>query len=284
MSIKAMHWAWEQRLPPSLKLVLMALADAADDAGQCWPSLRTLAAKCCVSERTVQRVMKDFERMGLLLVTRRFTADGRQTSNAYRLDLQKHPDKLSPSPAGCRGEGDTGVTGGVTQLCHPRGDKAMSPLEPPDEPKREPPPQPGAVDNSTLTWPEGLCKPDRQAIRMLLQVVPTMVAQQLLDELAGAMSTRGTIKTTPLRWFRALVTRMQQGRFVPTAGIRVAHKRAADAAAVAQPAPTNPAAREAALKAIAETRKQMAQQLVGRSTGGEFVALGQALKVLKEEA
>lgn len=64
-----MHWAWEQRLPPSLKLVLMALADAADDAGQCWPSLRTLAAKCCVSERTVQRVMKDFERMGLLLVT-----------------------------------------------------------------------------------------------------------------------------------------------------------------------------------------------------------------------
>ncbi|MGE5451100.1 MAG: helix-turn-helix domain-containing protein [Acidobacteriota bacterium] len=35
-----MHWAWEQRLAPSLKLVLMALADAADDEGQCWPSVR----------------------------------------------------------------------------------------------------------------------------------------------------------------------------------------------------------------------------------------------------
>jgi len=38
-----MNWAWRQGLPPTPKLVLMALADAADDHGVCWPSVTTLA-------------------------------------------------------------------------------------------------------------------------------------------------------------------------------------------------------------------------------------------------
>jgi hypothetical protein len=33
----------------------MSLADAADDEGVCWPSIPTLARKCCISTRTVQR-------------------------------------------------------------------------------------------------------------------------------------------------------------------------------------------------------------------------------------
>ncbi|MGB5255148.1 MAG: helix-turn-helix domain-containing protein, partial [Sedimenticolaceae bacterium] len=47
-----MNWAWRQALTPTLKLVLMALADAADDQGVCWPSVSTLAKKCSVSTRT----------------------------------------------------------------------------------------------------------------------------------------------------------------------------------------------------------------------------------------
>ena len=105
-----MDWAWDQRLPPSLKLVLMALADAADDEGQCWPSVRTIAVKCCISERTVQRVMKEFKAMGLLLSESRQTSSGRQTSHCYFLNVNCYPDKLSPSRAICRGEGDKGVT------------------------------------------------------------------------------------------------------------------------------------------------------------------------------
>ena len=31
MSIAAMNWAWQLRLKPTIKFVLMALADAADD-------------------------------------------------------------------------------------------------------------------------------------------------------------------------------------------------------------------------------------------------------------
>ena len=53
-----MNWAWRQALTPTLKLVLMALADAADDQGVCWPSVSTLAKKCTVSTRAVQRSLR----------------------------------------------------------------------------------------------------------------------------------------------------------------------------------------------------------------------------------
>jgi hypothetical protein len=48
-----MNWARRRALTPALKLVLMALADSADEQGVCWPSIRTLAKKCTVSTRTV---------------------------------------------------------------------------------------------------------------------------------------------------------------------------------------------------------------------------------------
>ena len=46
MSIVAMNWAWGRQLKPTAQLVLMSLADAADDdQGVCWPSIPTLARK-----------------------------------------------------------------------------------------------------------------------------------------------------------------------------------------------------------------------------------------------
>jgi hypothetical protein len=53
LSIAAMNWARRRVLTPALKLVLMALADSADDQGVCWPSIRPHAKKCTVSTRTV---------------------------------------------------------------------------------------------------------------------------------------------------------------------------------------------------------------------------------------
>lgn len=66
MSVAAMHWAWSQVLPPAPKLILMALADNADDAGYCWPRVKKIAERCSVSERTVQRTLKNFETSALL--------------------------------------------------------------------------------------------------------------------------------------------------------------------------------------------------------------------------
>ena len=49
---------WEIDLPDSEKLVLLALADCANDEGFCWPSMATLARKCSKSDRTVQAAIK----------------------------------------------------------------------------------------------------------------------------------------------------------------------------------------------------------------------------------
>lgn len=46
---------WEIDLPHSEKLLLLALADNANDEGHCWPSIETLARKCSIGRRTVIR-------------------------------------------------------------------------------------------------------------------------------------------------------------------------------------------------------------------------------------
>lgn len=58
MSVRIMTQVWDIHLPDSEKLVLLALADCANDEGLCWPSMATLASKCSKSDRTVQASIK----------------------------------------------------------------------------------------------------------------------------------------------------------------------------------------------------------------------------------
>ena len=80
-----MNWAWYQDLKPVPKLVLMALADAANDQGICWPSVATIAGKVGVSTRTVQRIMQTQISRELLTAEQRYRSDGSCSSNWYRL-------------------------------------------------------------------------------------------------------------------------------------------------------------------------------------------------------
>ena len=89
----------------------MALADAADDQGACWPSIATLARKCTVSTRTMQRSLRTLIDSGLLIAELRQRRDGSSTSNRYRL-LIAGGDNLSPplkqmTPDPVRGVGAT---------------------------------------------------------------------------------------------------------------------------------------------------------------------------------
>jgi DNA-binding FadR family transcriptional regulator len=61
-----MGQVWDLALPAFEKLVLLALADCANDEGLCWPSIATLKTKSGASERTVQRAIKHLEDMGVL--------------------------------------------------------------------------------------------------------------------------------------------------------------------------------------------------------------------------
>ncbi len=57
MSIAWMTRIWRSQEPrrSSHRLLLLALADNANDEGICWPSLRTLSKKCVDDRRDVQR-------------------------------------------------------------------------------------------------------------------------------------------------------------------------------------------------------------------------------------
>ena len=53
-------------LPHGTKLLLLCLADHADDAGRCWPSFQSLANRSDMSRRHVIRVMSDLEQAGFI--------------------------------------------------------------------------------------------------------------------------------------------------------------------------------------------------------------------------
>ena len=59
MSIKVMSIIWERsERSGSELLLLLALADHADDSGACYPSVSRLAAKTRMSERSVQYMLR----------------------------------------------------------------------------------------------------------------------------------------------------------------------------------------------------------------------------------
>lgn len=215
MSIRAMNWAWAQKIPPTPKLILMALADAANHADECWPGIPFVAEKCCVSERTVQRVVREFEAIKLMSVSERFTTTGRRTSNIYHLhiDLENCPDNLTPSKDFKKKRGAILSESRATLDVTDDGDNAVSPPEPPKESKQQP-----------LQFPLKLSVAEKLAIAEQIATIFPEDAQAMLDELADAMAT-GSIKTNPLRWFRGLVTKQKAGVFIPSGGIRIMEHR-----------------------------------------------------------
>lgn len=221
-----MHWAWSQVLPPAPKLILMALADNADDAGYCWPRVKKIAERCSVSERTVQRTLKSFETSALLRVIRRFRPeDGRQTSNGYQLGLQAYPDRMSPSPARRQSPHDIDGTPGVTRLCRGEGVKAMAPQEPSLQPSFKPPPQPDE-SGARLFLPKSLDPLLADAMKSLLLPCGRVIGQAIADEVEG-LAAKGKLRASPLKLAESLRNRALAGTFTPHAGLEVAAKRAA---------------------------------------------------------
>jgi biotin operon repressor len=94
MSVAAMSWAWRQDIATNPKMVLLALADHADDEGICWPGLKGVMGKCGMTRRSVQRHIADLRKQGFVMVEDKKRADGSQTSNEYRLLMPL----LSPPP------------------------------------------------------------------------------------------------------------------------------------------------------------------------------------------
>ena len=228
VSIAAMNWAWHQKLKPVPKLVLMALADAADDIGVCWPRVSTVAAKCNVSTRTVRRVMQTLAAQGLLVSEQRYRKDGSCSSNRYRL-LLAGGDNLSPAPVAAvstpghpsPGDPDTRVIARTTRRTQTESPQPQASSTEPGVPAAA---ERGGGNLFTLEYPKGLVNAEREGARRHLEDLPVDLAQQLLDELSAHMGA-GTIRVSPLAYLRGLVKRARAGEFEPEAGLQVAENR-----------------------------------------------------------
>lgn len=245
-----MNWAWTIALPPSLKLVLMALADMADDDGVCWPAVRWLAHKCTMTERTVQRTLATLQAHELVAVEPRFHANGSRSSNRYRLALNGAPDILSGSPGNATTTPEPLRTRFDGSSRHPpatpasppgAGDVTRTTIESSAEPSSQPPPRdeaPRGGSNDLAPGDGGRCEPliypialtsaHRTALDVVLQGLDRHVAQLLLDELAGRMAI--TEVRNPLRYCEVLLRRFLSGDFRPELGIGVVAQREARAA------------------------------------------------------
>jgi hypothetical protein len=118
-------WAFAQYLPPAEKIILLALADYADDTGRCWPSQETLTAKTSLSIRTIRTHLHALADAGFIAVETRHRDDGGRRSNAYVLQMQAAtPRQILPDPPANIDRTPRQTVAGIEEPS----------IEPPDEP------------------------------------------------------------------------------------------------------------------------------------------------------
>ena len=238
MSLAVMTWAWTVPLPPAPKLVLMALADEANDHGYCIPTHGEIAQKCSINERSVRRMIGVLCAGGYVVVKQRFHNRAR-TSNGYQL-VVGHPRTNCPGGPGAAVRGDrTPLSGGSGQACPGAPDtvvratttKTVVCLKPLPQ-LREENASDGAETKANaacggrdLCFPKALSTAQRPAIERLLQGLEERDAQQVLDELAGRMAS--TAVRNPVGYCAALVERLKRGTFRLELGLAIAEGRAA---------------------------------------------------------
>lgn len=120
MSIRIMSQVWEHsNAEGSELLLLLAIADYANNKGEAWPSITTLAEKCRLSRRQIIRMQQRLEERGELTIHRR---TGFRGTNRYVIviptsdtgDTSGTGDADVTSDTGDTSTSDTDVTSLVT--------------------------------------------------------------------------------------------------------------------------------------------------------------------------
>ncbi|OIV47334.1 hypothetical protein BK025_05015 [Sodalis sp. TME1] len=140
---------------PIRKLVLLKLADNANDKGECWPSYQHIADHCECSKSTVRDHIDALEKAGLLVKENRTgTNNGKgNVSNVYHLKLDNPMPTTSTPPVPGNGtsmptDGTPMPVGGTPPM--PTGGTRIShSFEPVIEPKTPLPPT-GGDEGSSL--------------------------------------------------------------------------------------------------------------------------------------
>lgn len=130
MSLRVMSHVWaNSKQKGAALLLLLAMADIADDQGDCFPSADYLAKKARVEVRSIQRAVSKLVEAGELVVFDKCGTKGRngQKTNLYRLVLTTVESALAlPVPDR---SGDVGVTTKSKKPTIRR--KVVTPMSPP---------------------------------------------------------------------------------------------------------------------------------------------------------
>ncbi|WP_233027306.1 helix-turn-helix domain-containing protein [Escherichia coli] len=104
------------------KLVLLKLADNANDNGECYPSYQHIAKQCEIGKSTAMRAIDALCEKGLLIKQPRYLIGGKeQTSNFYVIVLPSLQGSVTVTPGVVseRHQGSVTVTPGVVSERHP---------------------------------------------------------------------------------------------------------------------------------------------------------------------
>ena len=129
---------------PMHKLVLLKLADNANDNGECYPSYHHIAKECEISKRTAMRAVDSLCEKGLLIKQPRYLIGGKeQTSNFYVIVLPSLHGSVTVTPGvvSQSHRGSVTESPGVVSQSHPNQSyitskeniKDIPPCIPPEE-------------------------------------------------------------------------------------------------------------------------------------------------------
>ena len=107
---------------PMHKLVLLKLADNANDNGECYPSYHHIAKECEISKRTAMRAVDSLCEKGLLIKQPRYLIGGKeQTSNFYVIVLPSLHGSVTVTPGvvSQSHQGSDTESPGVVSQSHP---------------------------------------------------------------------------------------------------------------------------------------------------------------------
>jgi hypothetical protein len=208
MSIKAMSLVWENyRTGGSEKLALLALADWCDDSGgSLFPSVGAVAKKICASESQARRIIRGFERAGILECVKNQHGGRPGSTRHYRLNLSKLTASADATPRtdatpstsardGSHPCASTGSTGARRRVA------PMTPypsVEPPQHPSGTR--QTSGFDDFWRIWPRKEAK--KEAAKAWAKIQPDA---QLLDRILAAVAARVQSRD----WLK------EGGRFIP---------------------------------------------------------------------
>ena len=88
---------WPLQMDVSAKAVLIALADNANDAGYCWPSIETIAKRTCLHRANVIKAIERLESMRHISVDR---SNGRHSTYTVTPNLDLFDENQSRSATG----------------------------------------------------------------------------------------------------------------------------------------------------------------------------------------